>query len=323
MHDFYISARGPFAMASRLGIHESVAVMFPPAVLREALAGVDAEVRVVGSDPADLEPCDALVTFRYDEAFLDADVGWIHSTQAGVNKLPLDVLEERGVAVTSSNGIHGTTAGETVAGYMLSFARCLHLHVRNQVEREWAPPAWDAAFSLTGESACVVGLGTLGQGIAQRADALGMRVTGVRRTPTPVGHVERVYTPDEFTEAVAEARFVALAVPLTESTRGMIGAEELAAMREDAYLLNVARGEVVDEAALIDALADGEIAGAALDVFETEPLPADSPLWGMENVIVTPHEATDGRDKPHDVARLVRENHRRFRAGEELANRIA
>ena len=311
-------------MVTRLGVHESVAVMFPPEVLRDAIEAEGVrDVTVVGNDAATLAALDALVTFDFDEAFLESGLRWIHSTQAGVNRLPLERLASNDVPVTSSNGIHADSAGETVAGYMLAFARNLHRFVRAQEERQWDEPAWDASFSLVGESVCVVGLGGLGRGIAQRADALGMCVTGVRRTPLPVGHVERVYTPDELYEAISGARFVVLAVPLTEATRRLVGSDELAAMREDAYLVNVARGAVVDEAALVDALETGVIAGAALDVFETEPLPADSPLWAMENVVMTPHEATDTREKPGLVARLAAENWRRLQAGESLANRIA
>jgi D-2-hydroxyacid dehydrogenase (NADP+) len=149
-----------------------------------------------------------------------------------------------------------------------------------------------------------------------------MRVTGVRRTPTPVEHVSTVFTPDELEAAVSDARFVALAVPLTAATEGLVGAAELDAMREDAYLVNVARGGVVDQSALTDALDSGSIAGAGLDVFEEEPLPEDSPLWGMENVVITPHAAAATVDYPDRIAALVRENVRRRDAGESLTNLV-
>lgn len=154
-----------------------------------------------------------------------------------------------------------------------------------------------------------------------RADALGMDVSGVRRTPLPVDHVETVFRADELHDALAHALFVVLAVPLTERTRGLIGADELATMRDDAYLVNVARGGVVDEPALVRALREGELAGAALDVFAEEPLPAASPLWGMENVIVTPHAAAATREYAGRVAALVRENTRRLATDEHLVNR--
>ncbi|UPV76112.1 D-2-hydroxyacid dehydrogenase [Halorussus limi] len=304
----------------RLGIHESVSAVFPPERLRDALSDADPAVPVVGDD--ELGDCDAVVTFAYSDAFLDADLRWIHSIQAGYDRFPLDTFEERGVALTNSTGIHDTSVGEFAVGLMLSFARRLHTYVRNQQSREWSLPAWDEPFTLDGERLCVVGLGTLGQGIAERADALGMEVVGVRRSGDPTPHTQAVYTPDDLREAVSDARFVALAVPLTDETEGLVGAEEFDAMREDAYLVNVARGPVVAEDELVAALRDDEIAGAGLDVFEEEPLPDDSPLWDFEEVLVTPHRAAAERDYYRHIAGLVRENVERVTEGEEMTNRV-
>ncbi|WP_066411202.1 D-2-hydroxyacid dehydrogenase [Halorubrum aethiopicum] len=309
-------------MAFTLGIHESVELIFPPTVLRDALDSEDgSEVCVVGS-AADLEACDALVTFAYEDAFLSAGLSWIHSIQAGVDRFPFDEFESRGIRLTNSTGIHGDAVGETVLGYMTQFARRLHRYRDRGREREWAHPEWDEPFTLSGESLCVVGLGTLGRGIAARADACGMDVVGVRRTPTPVDHVREVYTPGEIEAAVGGARFVAVATPLTEETRGLIGADALAAMPDSGYLLNVSRGGVVDEAALLEALEADRLAGAALDVFETEPLPEDSPFWDRDDVIVTPHAAAATRDYYRRIADIVRENRRRAIAGESLVNRV-
>ena len=308
-------------MVSTIGVHASVGALFPPEELREALADAAATVEVVGASD-ELADCDALVTFHYDDAFLDAGLQWIHSVQSGVDRFPFDELEARGIRLTSSTGIHGDSVGETVVGYMLQFARGLHRHRDRERAREWRYPDWDETFTIDGESCCVVGLGTLGRGIARRADALGVDVVGVRRTPTPVEHVREIHTPDELAGAVADARFVAVATPLTERTRGLVGADELSAMREDAYLLNVSRGGVVDEAALLSALRNEELAGAALDVFETEPLPDDSPFWELPNVIVTPHASGANRAYHTRVAAIVRENVRRLESGEPLANGV-
>jgi D-2-hydroxyacid dehydrogenase (NADP+) len=306
---------------STLGVHESVAEVFPPATFRDALGPVDPAVVVV--DAADgLADLDALVTLAFEERFLDAGLDWIHSIQAGVDRFPLEAFADSGLTLTNSTGIHGDVVGETAVGYMLAFARRLHVARSNQERREWRRPAWDAAFPLRRETACVVGLGTLGRGIAGRAAALGMDVVGVKRTPTPVDDVDRVYPPAELHAAVADARFVALAVPLTDGTTGLIDAAALEAMRSDAYLLNVARGPVVDQDALVDALDDGVVAGAALDVFETEPLPSESPLWDREDVIVTPHAAGMTDDYADRVAAIVRENLRRLASGESPANRV-
>ncbi|MFC4448813.1 D-2-hydroxyacid dehydrogenase [Halorussus aquaticus] len=321
----------------RLGIHDSVSAVFPPERLRDALSDLGSEARrasdtsgeqsdprvavpVVGDD--ELGDCDAVVTFGYSDAFLDADLDWIHSIQAGYDRFPLDALEERGVTLTNSTGIHDTSVGEFAVGLMLSFARRLHTYVRAQTDREWHHPAWDEPFTLDGERLCVVGLGTLGRGIAERADALGMDVVGVRRSGEPTPHTEAVYTPDDLHEAIAGAKFVALAVPLTDETTGMVGAEEFAAMNDDAYLVNVARGPVVVQEELVAALRDDDIAGAGLDVFEEEPLPEDSPLWDFEEVLVTPHRAAAERDYFRHIAGLVRQNVERVESGDEMTNRV-
>ncbi|MCQ4332004.1 D-2-hydroxyacid dehydrogenase [Natronomonas sp. F2-12] len=307
-------------MLSTIGIHESVGAVFRPEALRDALEDIDPDVRIVST--GDLGGCDALVTLAYDNAFLEADLEWIHSIQAGVDRFPFDALESTGITLTNSTGIHGDAVGETVAGYMLSFARGLHHYRDNEADHEWDRQDWDVPFTLGEESVCVVGLGTLGRGVAARADALGMDVVGVKRTPIPVDHVGTVYPSGELKTTVAEARFVVVTVPLTDRTEGLIGTAELSAMRSDAVLINVARGRVLDQTALVDALETGTIGGAALDVFETEPLPADSPLWGMENVIVTPHAAAATGAYYRRIATLVRENVRRRDDGEGLANRV-
>ncbi len=306
----------------RIGVHESVELVFPPNELREFLADDGPEVVVVGDDPEDLGVCDALVTLAWDETFLDADLDWIHSIQAGVDRFPFDELEDHGVVLTNSTGIHGESVGETVVGYMLTFARRLHVYGRNQREHAWEHPPWDEPFTLNGLSVCVVGLGTLGRGIASRAAALGMRVTGVKRTVESVPDVTRVYSNEDLLEAVEGADFVALACPLTEETHHLVDEEVLARMDEDTYLINVARGSVVDEPALVAALEGGEIAGAALDVFEEEPLPEDSPLWDMEEVLVTPHRAAATWEYYQLVGDLVRENVERVGRGEGMVNQV-
>jgi len=302
-----------------LGIHESVAPVFPPEMLAGALSDVGPEVVVVEDE--DFVGVDGLVTLAYRESSLE-HVDWIQTIQAGYDRFPLADLEAQSVVLTNSAGIHGESVGETAIGLLLSLARRLHTYTRTQPDREWNRPNWDEPFTLFGKSICVVGLGTLGQGIATRAAGLDMDVVGVRRKPTRVSHVREVYTPDRLHEAIEDARFVAITVPLTDETEGMIDTAAFEAMRDDAYIVNVARGSVIDESAMIRALETGEIAGAALDVFEEEPLPADSPLWDMEDVIVTPHVAAMTRDYYRDIASLVAENVRLLRAGETPVNQV-
>lgn len=314
-------------MPITLGVHESVETVFPPEAFVDAIADDAAEtgteVRVVlDGDTEALADVDALVTFAYDASFLDAGIDWIHSIQTGVDRFPFDDLEASGVALTNSTGIHGDAIGDTIAGYMLSFARRLHVYRDQQRDREWKWPAFDEPFSLRGHTLCIVGLGVLGRGVASRADALGMDVVGVRRTPTPVANVNQVYGREALVDAIADARFVALALPLTSETEGLIGAAELESMRSDAYLMNVARGAIVDQPALVDALESGAIAGAAIDTFETEPLPESSPLWDHEEVIVTPHAAAAHHEYADRVADIVAESLRRRLRDEEYANRV-
>jgi D-2-hydroxyacid dehydrogenase (NADP+) len=213
--------------------------------------------------------------------------------------------------------------GEIALGYMLSLARYLHVYRDHQNEADWHEPPYERPFTVENERLCVVGLGTLGKGIATRADALGMDVVGVRRSDEPVEGVSELYHPDELHDAIEDARFVAMAVPHTPETEGTLAAEEFAVMRDDAYVVNVARGPVIDEDAMVEALQSGEIAGAGLDVFETEPLPADSPLWRMDDVIISPHKGSATNRYHLDIADLVAENVKRFQNGEELRNRVA
>ncbi len=302
----------------RLGIHESVDDVFPPAELADFLADLPVEVAVIGDDG--IAACDAVVTLEHRAAFLELD--WIHSIQAGVDRFPFDDLEDDGVVLTNSTGIHDRTVGETVAGYLLMFARRLHDHVANQQRRRWDRPEWDEAFTLPGSTACIVGTGTLGRGVAETLGALGVRVTGVRRSGDPVPEFDEIYANDRLLEAVSDAEFVIVTVPLTDETRHLFDADAFDDMRDDAYFVNVARGPVVDESALIAALEGGDIRGAALDVFEEEPLPEESPLWETDEVIVSPHCAAYTRDYFRDVGEIVRENVDRLERDDELKNRV-
>ncbi len=309
----------------RIGVHESTAIDFPFETFRDALTDIDAELVSIRDDPekgSDPDRCDAFVTFTHQPQLLEADPEWIHTTLAGIEEFPVEEYERREIALTNSTGLHGDSVGDTVLGLMLTLARRLHDFIRNQQNRRWEFPEWDAAFTLPGERVCVVGLGTVGGAVAERCSSLGMDVAGVRRSPEPVDAVDDLYRPEELKEAMSGAQFVVLCVPLTEGTRDLIGESELRAMEDDAYLVNVARGGVVEEDALSDAIETGDIAGAALDVFETEPLPAESPFWDLDDVIVTPHAAVANREFYLDIAALVRENLGRLEAGEEPKNRV-
>lgn len=303
----------------RVAIHGSVDIAFDPTLLVEALSDLSLPVEAVGTAPT-LDDGDAVVAFGPHPSFLDA--GWVHCIRAGYDEFPVEAYADAGVVLTNSTGIHGTPVGETVLGYLLTFARRLHVYRDQQHDHTWEREPYGVPFTLENERVCVVGLGTLGSGVAERAAAVGMDVVGVRRSGDPHEHARRVYTPSALDEAVDGARFVVVAVPLTEDTRGMVSASTFAAMGPESYLVNVARGAVVDEAALVTALDEGTIAGAALDVFAEEPLPTDSPLWDYDEVLVTPHGSAMSHRYHEDVAALVRTNARRIRRDEDLTNRV-
>lgn len=304
----------------QIGIHDSIAFSLDP---ERFVAYFDAQGFTSSVlDPDDsLAEYDCIVTFGHEDAFFDAP--WVHCIRAGVDEFPIEQYEKTNTTLTNSPGIHGTTIGETVMGMMLSFARRLHRYRDHQHDAVWEVEPYDDAFTLSGETVCVVGLGTLGEGVALRADALGMTVRGVRRKPKPVPGVEELFAPDSLCEAVDGARFVVLCVPLVDATNGLIDEKVFAAMDEDAYLINVARGEVIEEGSLLDALETEEIAGAGLDAHSQEPLPADSPLWEYEEVIVTPHTGALENTYHEAVCRLVVTNAKRKQQGKSLFDRIA
>ena len=304
----------------RLCVHESVGNKIPEDGFVEAFDDLSIPVELVGDDES-YDETDAVASFKPRPEFRDA--GWVHVIRAGYDAFDTDEYEATGTPLTNSTGIHGTTVGEIAVGYMLSLARMLHIYRDHQNDADWYEPEYERPFTVENERLCVIGLGTLGQGISERADALGMDVVGVRRSEKSVSGVSEVYHPDDLHEAIADARFVAVAVPHTPSTEGMISTDELETMRDDAYLVNVARGPIVDQEALVDALDAGMIAGAGLDVFETEPLPEESPLWEFEEVIVSPHRGSATNRYHLDIADLVAENVRRYQDGESLKNRVA
>ena len=303
-----------------LYVHESVENVIPPEAFVEAFDGLDISVELVG-DGETYDETDAVATYVPKPEFLDA--GWVHCIRAGYDEFDTEAYDAAGVPLTNSTGIHDTTVSEVAIGYMVSLARLLHVYRDNQNEGDWYTPDYERPFTVENERLCVVGLGTIGQGIAERGDALGMDVVGVRRSDEPVPGVSKIFDPADLHDAIADARFVALALPHTPETEGMIGDAEFDVMRDDAYLVNVARGPLVDEDALVDALERDAIAGAGLDVFETEPLPDDSPLWDFEEVIISPHKGSATNRYHLDIADLVTENVERYQTGETLRNRVA
>ncbi len=244
---------------------------------------------------------------------------WIHSTAAGVDQLLLPEVLERDIVVTDSSGIHAEPITEHVLAVMLAFARRLPVAFRNQMARRWDRPSV-MGDELWGKTVGILGLGSIGRAVAQRCKAFGMRVIGTKRTPEPVPHVDDVLPPDGLGEVLRASDYLVIILPLTPETRGLIGARELAQLKPGAYLINVARGPIVQEDALIDALQQGRLRGAALDVFAREPLPQDSPLFALEQVILTPHVSGAVPDYYDRAVPLFCENLRRYVTGAPLLN---
>ena len=216
---------------------------------------------------------------------------WLNSIYAGLDFLPMDVLIERGITVTNGAGINALTIAEYVVMGMLNIAKGYRDVVRAQERREWLLDS-PGKRELAGSKALLLGYGAIGKLIKPRLEGFDVDVTVVRRTPG-----EGVLTPDQWRDKLGEFDWVILAVPATPETDGMIGAAELAAMKSDAVVVNIARGAVIDQPALVEALTAKKIGGAFLDVTTPEPLPADHPLWALDNAHITMHLSGRAQDK--------------------------
>ena len=248
---------------------------------------------------------------------------WVQGSMAGAGEVArMAGLLENDVVVTTASGVYSGPLAEFVLMGMLQHAKDL-----DSLRRDRAAKAWrqGTTGTLERKTLCVVGTGSIGRAIADRARPFGMRVIGVKREvrgdDAAWASFDELHATRDLAEALADADYVALTLPGTPQTEGLFGAETLAAVKPGAYFANVGRGKVVKEAALVEALRDGHLSGAALDVFEVEPLPKDSPLWEMENVIISAH-TTDVVPELINAAQtdLFCENLRRYLAGEELVN---
>ena len=232
-----------------------------------------------------------------------------------------ELAAKEGLVVCNAGGAYSEGVAEHCVAMMLALVRRLPEYLAAMPQRSWAH--LHRHGRLSGSTVCVIGLGTLGSAIARRCAALGMRVVGVRRHPERLSpDVSEVFGPEDLAGAVAGADHVVGALPGGAATRGLISREVLSAMKPGAYFCNVGRGPSVDEDALVERLAEGSLAGAGLDVFATEPLPDDSPLWSMENVIVTPHMAGYTWDYPDELCAVFVANLAAYVAGEPPPNVI-
>lgn len=264
----------------------------------------------------------ALGMFPHDLVSRAERLEWLQLWSAGADSLlRRPEVMDSDVVITNSAGVHAVPISEHVFAYLLAFARGMHRAVRDQVAGRWQAQREADLFELYDKTMLIVGAGHIGARIAALGDAFGMRVIAVRRDATrPVPGAAEVHATEALDELLPTADFVVSTAPLTPETRGMFGARQFAAMRSSAYLVNIGRGGTIEETHLVAALRSGQIAGAGLDVFEQEPLPADSPLWGMDNVIITSHYAGATPRYAERVLEIFLDNLRRFQAGEELRN---
>ena len=247
-----------------------------------------------------------------------SNLRWFQSINAGLERLEREGILGMGFAVTSGAGIASVGIAEWILGTMVMLTKNLHVYVRQQEESRWESRR---SGELDGKTGGVVGLGAIGRETARRCRAFGMRVIASRRS-VPAGSID----PDcdlllpysDIDRLLEESDYVVLSLPLTAETRGLIGAAELARMKPTAFLLNVARGDVIDQGALVAALRAGTIAGAGLDVTSPEPLPADSELWALPNLVLTPHMSGNVEGYGHKAAGVFVANLRRYVAGEPL-----
>lgn len=268
-----------------------------------------------------LERAEAIISQRRlteEDVLSYRNLKWIQSFSAGVNVLPLQKLKELGITVTNTSGIHAPQMTDHAMGMMLAFSRSIRENIRYQDQKDWRGRY--TYEELLDHELLILGSGHIGEMLAKKAKAFGMRVVGIKRTPKEIENFDLVRPTPELKEAVRTADYVVILLPLTPETRNLVDEEVLNLMKPSAVLINLGRGPIVDEQALIRTLKEKKIRGAGLDVFSREPLNEDSPLWDLDNVIITPHVGGDGPGNEGRGAKLVIENIRRFRKGEELVN---
>jgi phosphoglycerate dehydrogenase-like enzyme len=301
---------------------------------RDELAAVAPDLEVValrrGEDVAPHDVARVTVAFFSNDVWperaapfmrvaLDAEnLRWFHSMSAGVDSPVFSMFLDRGVRLTTSSGASAPTIAGTVLLYLLALSRDMPAWVRAQAAHEWSAHRFR---DLPGQRLVVVGYGPIGQEVVRLAGAFGMDPVIVRRSargdePVPVHPL------DELVAAVADADAVVLALPLTDETRGIVSSEVIAAMPPHSVFVNVGRGELVDQAALTEALGAGRLAGAGLDVFTTEPLPSDDALWDLPNVIISPHNSATSDHTADRVVEIFFDNLGRFVRGERLRNEV-
>ncbi|MFB6299695.1 MAG: D-2-hydroxyacid dehydrogenase [Halobacteriales archaeon] len=293
--------------------------------IRSRLPEIDLERSRDHEDAIDrITTADVVIEHGYGRELFEhgEELSWIQSLSAGYDRYDLDFLEARNITLTTVSGVHANPIAEHVVGSLLAFEHGLDRALRQQRRSEWQ--RW-TPNELTGKTMGIIGVGAIGGRIAELADAHDLTVIGTKRDPTTGSdEVEEIYGPDATHTVLGRSDYVVVACPLTEDTRGLIDAEAFASMSRDTVFVNIARGEIADQSALIEALQRGQIRGAILDVFEQEPLRSDSPLWDLSNVVMSPHLAGGSPRYVERVADIFAANYEHFIAGERtsMQNRV-
>jgi phosphoglycerate dehydrogenase-like enzyme len=275
----------------------------------------------------EVRDADAIIGWELPSHLLEAAsrLRWMHASGAGVERYDLAQIGGRGVMLTNSSGVSAPNMAEHVLGMMIALTRRFPRLLRAQTRREWRDEATHREVGeLQDQTVLIVGIGEIGCAVAQRAAAFGMRVNGLRRRAdaSPPPGFDRVFAIGDLSRALADADHVVVTVPNTPRSRGLFDASAFAAMKPGAAIYNVGRGPVIDTAALIEALESGHLGGAGLDVTDPEPLPADSPLWDMENVLITAHTSGATPRYWERQADLIAENVRRIQRGDAPRNLV-
>lgn len=288
----------------------------PAGAVENAVTPDETAEKVVGAD--------MLVVGRLDESWLEEgrQLQLLQTLWAGVDLYPLDSIEESGVAMANAAGIHARPIAEHVLGFMLQFERGLLAAVEHHQRGVWEVVS---GGELGAKTVGIIGVGAIGSRVAELASALGMETIGTKRDTSSVPDaLDQVFAASEVHDVLGRADYLVLSCPLTDETEGLIGMDELRLLDRDAVVINVARGEILDQDALVRALQYGIIDGAALDVFEEEPLPPDSLLWDLSNVVITPHMAWRSPNTTERWADLIAENFRAVVADDaaSITNRV-
>lgn len=259
-----------------------------------------------------------VVTNKFDEISEFKNIKWIHSFSAGVDYI-VPLLKDKNILLTNSSGVHPIPIAEHVFAMILSFERGLYHALRFQLEKKWERPD---VTELNGKTIGIVGLGRIGSEIARLSKAFGCKVIAVKRGMTKERYVDILYTTKNLNSLLVQSDYVVICLPLTEETRHLIGAREFSKMKKGAVIINIGRGAVINEKNLVDALIKKRIAGAGLDVFDEEPLPKESKLWDMENVIITSHYSGHTPFYMKRAEEIFIENLKAYMNGKKMPNLV-